>query len=134
METRSFGRSKNQFICGVCAGLAEYIGMNVTLMRVLWVLFAVMTWFWLAVVAYVVLAFVMTAPQGAPEGDRFWHHLQGRNVMVVLALLLISAGVLIIGQEVLGINFQRYMLPVGLIIGGALLMAFAFGRPGGRVK
>jgi phage shock protein C len=134
MEPRRFGRSKNQFLFGVCAGLAEYTGMNVTLMRVLWVVFAVLTWFWLAAIAYVVLAFVMSEPQGTPEGDRFWRHIQGRNVMVVLALLLICTGVLIIAQSVLNIDVQRYLFPAGLIVGGALLMAFAFRRPGGGNK
>jgi phage shock protein C len=71
MESKRFGRSRNVFVCGVCAGLAEYIGMNVTLMRVLRVVFAVVTWFWLAVIAYVVLAVVMSQPEGAAEGERF---------------------------------------------------------------
>lgn len=29
-------RSKNQFVAGVCAGFAEYIGWDVTLVRVLY--------------------------------------------------------------------------------------------------
>lgn len=128
MEPKKFVRSKNSFICGVCAGLAEYTNMNVTLMRVLWVVFAVVTWFWLAVIAYIVLAFVMAQPEGAPQGERFWHNMQGRNVMVVLALLLIGTGALIIFQQFFNISLQRYLFPVGLIIGGGLLMAFAFGR------
>jgi phage shock protein C len=134
MEGKRFGRSNNSYICGVCAGLAEYIGMDATLMRVLWVVAAILTWFWLAVVAYIVLAFVMAQPEGAPEGERFWHHLQGRNVMIVLALLLIGSGAFIIVQQILHISMLQYVLPVGLIIGGALLMAFAFGSPGRRGK
>lgn len=126
MEQRRFSRSKNVFICGVCAGLAEYIGMNVTLMRVLWVVFAVLSYMSLAIVAYVVLAFVMAPPGGAPETDRFWHNIRGRNVMMVVALVLICCGAGIIVQELLHIDFSRYFLPVGLITGGALLMIFAF--------
>jgi phage shock protein C len=129
MEPKKFKRSNNKFISGVCAGLAEYIGMDITLMRVLWVVAAVLTsQIGLAVIGYIVLAFVMPPPEGAPEGERFWHNLQGRNVMIVLALLLIGAGVLIITQQILHINVMQYLFPVGLIICGALLVAFAFGR------
>lgn len=127
MEGKRFSRSSNSFICGVCAGLAEYVGMDVTLMRVLWVAGAIVTWFWLAVIAYVVLAFVMSSPNGTPEGERFWHNLNGRNVMVALAVLLIGSGLLIIAQQVLNINISRYFFPISLILGGALLMVFAFG-------
>jgi phage shock protein C len=134
MEPKKFVRSKNSFICGVCAGLAEYIGMPVWLMRGLWIVIAVLSWFWLAVIAYIVLAFVMAQPEGTPDGERFWHHMQGRNVMVVLALVLICAGALIIFQQFFNIYLQRYLFPIALIVGGALLMAFAFGKKTGKDK
>jgi hypothetical protein len=50
--------------------------------------------------------------------------------MIVLALLLIGSGVLIIAQQVLHINVTQFMFPIGLIVGGGLLMAFAFGNVG----
>lgn len=128
METRRFARSKNVFICGVCAGLAEYIGMNVSLMRVLWVLGTVFTWFWPSVILYIVLAFIMAAPEGSAQGERFWQNIQGRNVMMVGAMVLIGAGLFIIAQEIFHINIQKYLFPVGLVIGGGLLMAYAFGK------
>lgn len=127
MEGKRFSRSGNSFICGVCAGLAEYVGLDVTLMRVLWVAGAIVTWFWLAVIAYLVLALVMASPNGSAEGERFWHNLKGRNVMMALAALLIGSGLLIIAQQILDINISRYFFPISLILGGALLLAFAFG-------
>lgn len=47
----------NRMISGVCAGLANYIGMDPTLMRVLWVILTLFTF--VPVIAYVVLVFVV---------------------------------------------------------------------------
>jgi phage shock protein PspC (stress-responsive transcriptional regulator) len=125
MEGKRFARSKNAFIFGVCAGLAEYSGISVRAMRFIWIIFAIIT-FMLAFVGYVVLAVVMLPPDGAPNGDRFWHHVEGRNVMIVFALGLMSLGFYIIIQNVLGINLGKYVFPIALIVAGALFFAFAF--------
>jgi phage shock protein C len=128
MEGKKFARSKNVMIFGVCAGLAEYSGISVGIMRFLWVLFAILTALGLAFAAYVVLAVVMPPPEGAPQGDRFWRHVEGRNVMIVFALALICIGCYIILDKVLGWRLMQYIFPVGLIVVGALLMALAFGK------
>ncbi len=33
-------RSSNRMICGVCAGIGEYLGIDATVVRLLWVLFS----------------------------------------------------------------------------------------------
>lgn len=132
MEPRRFARSKNVCICGVCAGIAEYLGMSVSLVRVLWAVLTITTWFWPGIIAYVVLAFVMPSSNGVAAAP--WQDLQGRNVMIVLASALIFLGVWIIAQEFLHIDLGKYLFPVGLIIGGGLLMAFAFKGKGGQQK
>lgn len=43
-------------ICGVCAGIAEYINIDPTVVRVLWIIFAFTG---VGVLAYLVSAFVM---------------------------------------------------------------------------
>ena len=35
-------KSSNRMICGVCAGIGEYLGIDATVVRLLWVLFSVM--------------------------------------------------------------------------------------------
>lgn len=133
METRRFARSGNSFLFGVCAGLAEYIGVPVMLVRVVWVVLAFTSWLgWLPVIAYVVLMFVMPPPEGTPEGRRFDFStgFKGRNAVIVLAIVLIFWGASIIVNEFLHINISQYLLPVGLVLGGGLLMVFAF--RGGR--
>lgn len=39
MEPKKLYRSRNKMVCGVCAGVAEYINIDPTLVRLLWVLF-----------------------------------------------------------------------------------------------
>jgi phage shock protein C len=51
-------------LAGVCAGLAHYLDMDVTLMRLLWAIVAVMTGFFPGFIAYIVAWIVM------PEAPR----------------------------------------------------------------
>jgi len=39
MEPKKLLRSSNKMICGVCAGVAEYINIDPTIVRLLWLLF-----------------------------------------------------------------------------------------------
>lgn len=36
---RLYRSENNQMLCGVCAGIAEYLGIDPTLVRLAWVLF-----------------------------------------------------------------------------------------------
>lgn len=47
----------NKKIAGVCAGLASYFGIDVTIMRVLWIIFAIMGS--LGIWAYLILALLL---------------------------------------------------------------------------
>ncbi len=128
METRRFVRSSDTFLFGVCAGIAQYIGAPTVLVRAAWAILALTSWLGgLAVAAYVVLMFVMPPPDGTPEGKRFDFRsgFAGRNGFIVLAILLIYWGAAILIKELLHVNISRYLLPVGLILGGGLLLAFA---------
>ena len=57
MEPKRLYRSNsNKMVCGVCAGVAEYINLDPTIIRLLWVLFG-FTGF--GVLAYLVAAIIM---------------------------------------------------------------------------
>ena len=63
----------NRKIAGVCAGLAEYLDMDVTLMRLLWAVVAVLSGIVPGIIAYLIAWIVMpeepeTAP--VPVGQR----------------------------------------------------------------
>ncbi|HET7442007.1 MAG TPA: PspC domain-containing protein [Terriglobales bacterium] len=57
----------NRKIAGVCAGLADYAGMDATLMRLLWAIVAVLSGIVPGIVAYLVAWIVMPEqPESAP--------------------------------------------------------------------
>lgn len=61
MEPKKLYRSdRNKMICGVCQGIAEYINVDPTIVRLLWVIFGV-TGF--GIFAYIVAAIIMPVQQ-----------------------------------------------------------------------
>jgi phage shock protein PspC (stress-responsive transcriptional regulator) len=52
-------RSRNQFIAGVCAGLADYIGWDVTLVRAIYALLTISSLGFPGVLLYIILWIVM---------------------------------------------------------------------------
>ena len=64
---RPLRRSRRRMICGVCGGLAEWLGWDVTLVRVLFVLFSILASPLVGILTYVVLVLVV------PEEDRPRH-------------------------------------------------------------
>src|SRR5688500_13327608 len=66
MPTRRLTRSRNKgTIAGVCAGLADYFGVDVVLVRLLWVLGSIAGAIIGGVIAYVVAWIIM--PEGTGE-------------------------------------------------------------------
>ena len=59
---RRLTRSHNKMIAGVCAGLAEYFGWDVTLFRVVYVLFSIISVAFPGILVYLVLWVVMPKP------------------------------------------------------------------------
>ncbi|NLP16546.1 MAG: PspC domain-containing protein [Clostridiales bacterium] len=57
MEPKKLYRSnRDKMICGVCAGIAEYLNMDPTVIRLLWVLFSV---FGVGLFVYIIAAIIM---------------------------------------------------------------------------
>lgn len=52
-------RSTDKKICGVCAGVAEFFGIDVTVMRVIYALLTVFSAAFPGVVLYIILAIIM---------------------------------------------------------------------------
>ncbi len=58
MEQKRLYRSNtNKMICGVCGGLAEYINIDPTVVRLLWVVFSLAGGF--GILAYIIAAIIM---------------------------------------------------------------------------
>lgn len=57
MEHKKLYRSStNKMVCGVCQGVADYINLDPTVVRLLWVLFGI---FGVGVLVYIVAAIIM---------------------------------------------------------------------------
>jgi phage shock protein PspC (stress-responsive transcriptional regulator) len=55
-------RSSNKMIAGVCAGIAEYFGWEVTLFRVVYVIVSILSVAFPGILVYLVLWVVMPRP------------------------------------------------------------------------
>jgi phage shock protein C len=60
---RRLVRSRNKMIAGVCAGIAEYFGWDVTLFRVVFVLVSILSVAFPGILVYIVLWVVMPRPE-----------------------------------------------------------------------
>lgn len=60
MATKHLFRSdKNRIIAGICGGLAEYFNIDVSLLRLIWLLVVVFTGIFPGVVAYIIAILVI---------------------------------------------------------------------------
>ncbi len=144
MEKRLYRSRADSMLGGVCAGLAAYFSVDVTLIRLLFVLFAVATG--VGILAYFILWLVVPAEgqsatdfgerihEGAEEiADRArtmtedlrssdGSHRSGATVVIALVLILI--GVVFLLRNV-GVSWARWIrlgilwpiLPIGLGVG-----------------
>ena len=62
-----FRDMKRGKIAGVCAGLAQYFGMDISLMRIIWILVFIFTVGFISVVAYVILWIVLPEAETASD-------------------------------------------------------------------
>ena len=60
MAVTKWGRSADKKIAGVCGGLAEYFGMDASIVRIIWLLATIFTAF-AGVLIYIILMLVMPA-------------------------------------------------------------------------
>lgn len=67
-QYRKLYRSRtNRMVSGVCGGIAEYLNLDPTVVRLLWVLAAFLTGFIPAIIAYIVMLFIVPEAPQEPE-------------------------------------------------------------------
>lgn len=59
MSDKKLLRSKNRVIAGVCAGLAEYLGWEITLVRILYLVLSILSAAFPGILVYIILWIVM---------------------------------------------------------------------------
>jgi len=62
-ETKKLTKSTDKKLGGVCAGLAEYLGWDVTATRVLYLLLTIFSACFPGLLVYIILALLMPNPQ-----------------------------------------------------------------------
>jgi phage shock protein C len=62
LERRLTRSKKHKMIAGVCGGIAEYFGLDPTVVRVAYVLISIVSVAFPGILAYIILMFVMPPP------------------------------------------------------------------------
>ncbi|PCH70448.1 MAG: stress-responsive transcriptional regulator [Bacteroidales bacterium] len=57
--SKKLKRSSNKMIAGVCAGIAEYLGLDVSLVRILYVLLSIFSAGFPGLLVYIIFWFVL---------------------------------------------------------------------------
>lgn len=72
MNKRLYRSRTKRTLSGVCGGLEDYFGIDVTIIRLVWVLISLMTSFFPGIIAYVIAVFIIPEePAGyQPNNDR----------------------------------------------------------------
>ena len=68
-------KSQDKKLCGVCAGIAEYLNIDPTIVRLIWIIVACCS-FGLGLIAYVVCAFIMP---NHTSNDTDWNNMKRAN-------------------------------------------------------
>lgn len=68
MGSKKLVRSSNRMIAGVCAGIAEYFGWEITLLRIVYVLATFFKAF-AGIIVYIILWIVMPGSKSGEELD-----------------------------------------------------------------
>jgi len=62
-ETRKLTKSTDKKLGGVCAGIAEYLGWDITATRVLYLLLSIFSACFPGLIVYIILAILMPNPE-----------------------------------------------------------------------
>ena len=68
-------KSQEKKICGVCGGIAEYLNLDPTIIRLIWVIITCCS-FGAGVIAYIVCAFVLP---NRPSDETNWDNMKRAN-------------------------------------------------------
>ncbi|NLG37807.1 MAG: PspC domain-containing protein [Clostridiales bacterium] len=121
MERKLTRNTANRIFGGVCSGIAAFLGLSPSLVRVVFVIATVCTWGFPIIAVYLALWVILPAGAGVHSAAG----LSGQGV-VWLAAALIASGILLIFRELLPVDLAPYLFPAGLIAGGALLLWASF--------
>ncbi len=155
MNRRLYRSRREEMISGVAGGVAEYLDLDPSIVRVVWAVLGLITGGIFIIVYIVMWIVVPQAPEGAGSSDAAdpdpggaapssgWVAPAGRAAQSgrparrhsgggswVFGLILIGLGIYFLAREYLPeIDIDR-LWPLGLVVVGMLLMVVAFRRRG----
>ena len=128
MPTRRLTRSRNKgTIAGVCAGLADYFGVDVVLVRLLWVLGSIAGAIIFGVIAYVVAWIIM--PEGTGEAEPVSHDRKMRRSTTDRQIAGVCGGMaeyFDTDATLVRLIWVVLSIFVGAVIGGVIAYALAW--------
>ena len=128
---RRLRRSSDRMIAGVASGIADYVGVDPTIVRLvfalLFILGAGFTW----LIVYLVLWLLM--PEASADAQPSSREAGGADPGIVFGILMVGLGVLLLANQFALIRFvgfgaARAAWPLLLIGAGALLLLIARDR------
>lgn len=134
---RRLYRSSDRILGGVCSGIAEYFGIDRSLVRIAWVALCMM---WGSGVLIYLLAWLLIPPSPytvSPSGNRdaappsqpaSTSSNTGLIVVAILGTIILISGLANLAQGLLDIPFTAYVMPIALVIIGITVIAIAFMR------
>ena len=130
---RRFLRSRtNRMLAGVCGGIAEYYGSDVTAVRILAVVIAVLTGIIPLLLLYLIGAVLIpdrvegSAPTNGPAADlTAGVGAPTRGAGLVIGVVLVAVGILALANEFLLVDWD-VLWPIALVAlgGGLILVAY----------
>jgi phage shock protein PspC (stress-responsive transcriptional regulator) len=140
VNRRLYRCRENRVIAGVASGVAEFFGLDATLVRVLWFLsiffggVSLLLYIGLAIIVPVeplaagAAADAATGPAGAAEPHRHGPGGGGRWVTFFGIALILLGGLALLNAALPGIAAARYLWPLFFIGVGAVLVVGAMRR------
>ena len=154
MNRRLYRSRRDSVLGGVAGGVADYLDVDPSIVRIIWAILAVVTG-GLFLLLYIVMWIVVpeedrtdrysaagppppdpgaTAGEAAAAGaatasERPRHRSGASNAPLILGLILIGAGIWFLIDEYVPAIDRRFVWPVALVVIGLILLFVAMRRP-----
>jgi len=134
-------RSNDRILGGVCGGIAEYFGIDPSLVRIAWVILtlAAGSGILLYLLAWLIIPSSPNATSSAPSGQASpsastspysasYPTNSGLIVVAIIGAIILMAGLMSLAQRFFLFPFSAYILPLALVIVGIAVIAVAVMR------
>jgi phage shock protein C len=136
MNRRLYRCRENRMLAGVAGGVAEFFGLDVTLVRLVW--FISIFFGGVTLLLYLAMAFIVPLepvatdatgqPIVEPEGHLHARRGDGRWITLLGAVLILFGTMAFVDRFLPTLDVERFVVPAGAILIGSLLVATAIRR------